>query len=1065
MSYLTYGFDRIPPSSTPISLIPAITVKSDQLIPFEVEGLEEGDLFRAFSDANCADPLTEKIVAIASIPTKEGSIPPQSNDFTLYGQFYDVTGNPSSCERLQEVSVINQRTASVFGVSDQPTFVGSRIAGGHTHTCVVKNNQEIDCWGNNEDAKLGDDTTTNRGYPSHVIATDGDPASRFGDAIQVVAGRYHSCALKENGTVYCWGEQKYLGIDSAASGSKDHPVPVTVSATENLSNITQIDIFDDHTCAVNSSGNVYCWGEGNSGKLGNGINGDDTLRATLVVDGNNSTTALTGISKVSTGGKFTCALKTDGGVLCWGSNEFGQLGNGNAGTIHDTNYPVAVIDSTDTAISGISAIALGSSHACALTNAGKVLCWGSGSGGSLGNDGAINKDHPVYVVDGDSSSTHLTGIMQISAGVNFSCALNERSNVYCWGLGLSGRLGNDDSTSKDHPVHVVETENYPASMLSDVAQIRCGQGHACALKSTGEILCWGKGQYGILGDNNITNHTKDHPVSVVTSSSDTSTYDLGDNITCKTDENGIETCNPTPSLPTFISGQLEESADDSISIDLEDTEIIVDISFYSDQYCTQSLTHTNNANPAIISNLPWDETIHIYFKRGARSLCYDPELSYRRIPQFSAVRQKITAGNAHTCALADTGGVLCWGKGSNGQLGDNTTTYHRDHPVAVKSVDGASNLDDIVEVGAGGHSVCALNSSGKVLCWGNGNIGQLGNDKSDQNNALPTYVVDGDGSSNHLENIVQITTGANNSCALKADGGVLCWGDNVYGQLGNNASGNGNNKDHPVAVKSVDGASDLSGINYIAAGSQYTCALSYTQKVYCWGRDDNGQLGNSAGATASSLPVLLVDGNASTNGLSDITQIATGDNHGCALKNGNTYCWGFGVDGQLGNGESSTTDYPVLVIDAQNSTTALANIDQLSAGNGFSCAVTESGGLLCWGTQLFGRLGNNETSGFKNYPVNVKDSSGASASDISSISQIALGNEHGCALKNNGEILCWGTGYNGQLGNDALLDVAHAITVVDGDGSSTALDLGTPTFSRYVCNTNDSGTSCETATD
>ena len=230
------------------------------------------------------------------------------------------------------MTVINQRIVPVLGVSEQSTFVGSRIGAGVSHTCVVKNNQEIDCWGTNGHKTLGDDTTTGRAYPSHVIATDGDPTSRFGDAIQVVAGNNHTCALKEDSMAYCWGSASYLGINLSSGGStnKDHPVPVTVSATENLTNITQIDVFSTHTCAVNSSGNVYCWGLGTDGRLGTGSD-SHAGRAKLVVDGNNSTTAITGISKVATGDSFSCALKTNGGVLCWGKNEFGQLGNGNTG--------------------------------------------------------------------------------------------------------------------------------------------------------------------------------------------------------------------------------------------------------------------------------------------------------------------------------------------------------------------------------------------------------------------------------------------------------------------------------------------------------------------------------------------------------------------------------------------------------------------------------------------------------------------------------------------------------------------------------------------------------------
>ena len=400
VSYLTYGFDQIPPSN-PISLIPAISVESHQTIPFEVEGLEEGDLFRIFSDANCADPLAEKVPASNSI--QAGIIPPQLSDFTLYGQYYDVAGNPSSCEILQEVTVLNQRYETIIPtVSDQTGFVGPRISGGIAHTCVVKNNQEIDCWGSNQLGRLGDDTFISRGYPSHVVETDGDPTSKFSNAIQVVVGRAHSCALKEDATVYCWGQEPYLGIGSTSSRSKDYPIPVTSSATENLSSITQISSFREHSCAVNNSGNVYCWGNGDNGKIGNGSN-NAAPRATLVVDGNNSTTALTGISKVATGDSFTCALKTNGGVLCWGKNLLGQLGNGNTGASHNTNYPVAVIDSSDTAISGISDIESGNAHMCALTNTGKVLCWGAGTSGQLGNDAIVSSDHPVYVVDGDGS--------------------------------------------------------------------------------------------------------------------------------------------------------------------------------------------------------------------------------------------------------------------------------------------------------------------------------------------------------------------------------------------------------------------------------------------------------------------------------------------------------------------------------------------------------------------------------------------------------------------------------------------------------------------------------------
>ena len=181
----------------------------------------------------------------------------------------------------------------------------------------------------------------------------------------------------------------------------------------------------------------------------------------------------------------------------------------------------------------------------------KFCVGGNGGSGRLGNDAIVSSDHPVYVVDGDGSSTHLTGIVQISSSGSHVCALNNSGNVYCWGDGSSGLLGNDASTNKDHPVHVVETDGDPTSMLSDVVQIGSGHSHTCVIKSSGKIFCWGKGQTGPLGDNDLTDHFVDHPISVVTSASSNATYKTGQDIICKTDANGVETCDFPPPPPVL----------------------------------------------------------------------------------------------------------------------------------------------------------------------------------------------------------------------------------------------------------------------------------------------------------------------------------------------------------------------------------------------------------------------------------------------------------------------------------------------------------------------------------
>ena len=259
-------------------------------------------------------------------------------------------------------------------------------------------------------------------------------------------------------------------------------------------------------------------------------------------------------------------------------------------------------------------------------------------------------------------STHLTGVVQISAGNGFSCALKNSGNVYCWGAGTYGKLGNDATTNKDHPVHVVRTNGDSSSMLSDVVQIGAAHSHTCALESTGKIFCWGRGDGGRLGNNDLTAHSVDHPISVVASASNTTPHVLGNDVLCTTDANGIETCNLPPDLPAFTTGQATEDGSDSISIDLDASESLAALSFYSDQYCTQALDHTSNANPAIIRNLPLGEH-HIYFKRGARSLCYDSELilSERFVSNSPYQTKNYCRIRTHLRARLILGGVLCWG--------------------------------------------------------------------------------------------------------------------------------------------------------------------------------------------------------------------------------------------------------------------------------------------------------------------------------------------------------------------------------------------------------------------
>jgi alpha-tubulin suppressor-like RCC1 family protein len=314
----------------------------------------------------------------------------------------------------------------------------------------------------------------------------------------------------------------------------------------------------------------------------------------------------------------------------------------------------------------------------------------------------------------------------------------------------------------------------------------------------------------------------------------------------------------------------------------------------------------------------------------------------------------IAAGGGHTCALRTTGAVYCWGYNYYGELGNNSTT-NSDVPVQVEGVGGTGLLSGIASIAAGGGHTCAVSTTGAVYCWGDNGYGDLGNN-STTNSDVPVQV-EGVGGSGLLSGIASIAAGLEHTCAVSTTGAVYCWGWNGLGELGNNSTTNSN---VPVQVEGVGGSGLLSGIASIGAGDLHTCALSTTGAVYCWGWNVYGQLGNNS-TTNSNVPV-QVEGVAGTGLLSDIASIAAGVDHTCAVSTtGAVYCWGYNYYGELGNNSTTNSDVPVQVVGVEG-TGFLSGSASIAAGGFHTCAVTTTGRIDCWGWNNKGQLGNNSTT-------------------------------------------------------------------------------------------------------
>lgn len=308
----------------------------------------------------------------------------------------------------------------------------------------------------------------------------------------VSASGSHTCALLPDSTVRCWGYNEYGQLGNGTRTDSVAPVRVT-----GISNASAVSSGHHHTCALLTDGTVRCWGRNEFGELGDGSTCLTPPCATPLP------VKVTGISNaiaVSSGAYHTCARLANGGVRCWGLNEFGQLGNG---TFTNSSTPVAVSGAT-----GAVAVTAGGYHTCALRPDGSVQCWGRNEFGELGDGSTSNWSAPVFVWG-------LTDAVAVNAGGYHTCALVVDGTLRCWGLNNFGQLGDGSSLTYPFTDDFLATSQLFFSTLppgshsrtpvtvrdiSSATAVAAGGFHTCASLSDGSTSCWGQNDYGQLGD-------------------------------------------------------------------------------------------------------------------------------------------------------------------------------------------------------------------------------------------------------------------------------------------------------------------------------------------------------------------------------------------------------------------------------------------------------------------------------------------------------------------------------------------------------------------------------------
>lgn len=305
-------------------------------------------------------------------------------------------------------------------------------------------------------------------------------------ATSMALGDYHTCAVTTAGGVKCWGDNYWGTLGNGLSNNSAIPVGVTGLN----SGVRAITSGGSHVCALTEAGGVKCWGENYKGKLGDGTG----VNSRVPVDVLGLTS---GVAAISSGREHVCALMLSGPVKCWGNNGSASVGDG---TFTDRGAPVDVVGLPAT----VTAISAGAYHTCALTSEGRVMCWGGGWQGQLGNGSTGSQSVPTYV------SALASGVASISSGGNHTCAITTSGGAKCWGGNSSGELGDGSKNQSTGPVDV-------QGLTSGVATIAAGGSHTCAVTSSGTAKCWGYNSDGHLGDGTSTGRTTPGDVSGLSS--------------------------------------------------------------------------------------------------------------------------------------------------------------------------------------------------------------------------------------------------------------------------------------------------------------------------------------------------------------------------------------------------------------------------------------------------------------------------------------------------------------------------------------------------------------------
>ncbi len=719
-------------------------------------------------------------------------------------------------------------------------------------------------------------------------------------------------------------------------------------AVPGLSGVTDVEVGYSHTCAK-VAGKWWCFGDNFYGALGTGVSGSDTAKPQEVK-------AAANVVDMALGYRFSCALLASGKVNCFGYGSGGRLGNG---TTSSSAKAVEV-----KGVANATAVWAGYDHACARLADGTAKCWGLNGEYAVSN-ASTSTTHSTPVVKAGA-----TQVLNLAGYYSGTCWTTFEGKAFCTGDNDNGQLGSKSPTDQSAPLQLVGP--------TDVFHVEGGANHLVALSGTGKVWTAGYNFDGQLG-----NGTKSTSTTFITPKLNVIGQPVqvaaGYNFTCVLTSEGQVGCTG--------NGSNGEQGDGSTSDDTEFTSLAGPCSgntqcndnnpCTSDACVAGSCAFTNTSGGACNDGVACTgkDTCSGGVCKGTPVLCNDNDAC--------------TVGDA--CQEGKDGKPVCV-PGKKKSCDDNNTCTNDSCDAKTGSCVNAPIVGCVqgckTDADCDDGNLCTANTCLAGKCASKfANDGLVCSEGKTCNSGACA------GSGQGWAATISGAPYGQHFCALGTDGNAWCWGNGGDGRLGDGST-QSNSKPNMVST--------IKDLVAVYAFYRHSCAIDKAGKAWCWGNNFYGELGTGSTGADSLTPKAVTT-------VTDAVKLAGGSNYTCALrKTGTVTCWGYGYNGRLGYGSTSSTNQTKGV-----TVKGLTDVVDVQGFSDHACATKKDGTVWCWGENYDRPLVDTSTTRYY-APVQKTDAKGAYSVDGA--------RDNVCWVSTKGVLACTGDNDNGQLGNKGTSD-------------------------------------------